>query len=92
MVPAQFRHTKEEAARLGTDLFERVIKPKLRPEDDGKFYVVDVDSGEFELDTDELAAYDRLLARVPEAYPFLGRAGWPAAHRIGGFAFDELPA
>jgi hypothetical protein len=85
MIPAQFRHTKEEAARLGTALFERVVKPNLRTEDDNKFVAIDVDSGDYVVDVDELAASDRLLERRPDAYIWTERVGWPAAHKLGGF-------
>jgi len=88
METVQLRHTLEEADRLATKWYEQVVKPSLRPEDAGLFYAIDVDTGTFVLDPDEIVALDLLRERVPDAYPFLGRVGWPAADRIGGFGFD----
>jgi len=55
--------TPEELARLGADVFDRRVRPALRPEDDGKFVAVDVVTGEYEVDDDDYAAVARLRAR-----------------------------
>ena len=73
----------EELARLGAEVFDRRVRPSLRPEDDGKFVAVDVVSGEYEIDSDDYAAVTRLRARVPAADVWLARAGSPATCRIG---------
>ena len=73
----------DELARLGTEVFDRRVRPALRPEDDGKFVAVDVVSGEYEIDRDDYAAVTRLRARVPQADEWLARAGSPATCRIG---------
>ncbi len=73
----------EELARLGGELFDRRVRPSLRPEDDGKFVAIDVVSGEYEIDSDDYAAVTRLRARVPAADVWLARAGSPATCRIG---------
>ena len=36
-------------ARRGDDVYENVVKPKLRPEDHGRFVAVDIDSHDFEV-------------------------------------------
>jgi len=89
MVPAQHRHTPEESARLGTELYERVVKPTLQPEDDNKFVAIDVDTGDFELDFDDLTSTDRLIERRPDAHIWLMRVGHPAAYRLGGFPLNR---
>ncbi|HJZ56514.1 MAG TPA: hypothetical protein VKE74_16230 [Gemmataceae bacterium] len=73
----------EELARLGGEVFERCVRPSLRPEDDGKFVAVDVVSGEYEIDSDDYTAVARLRARLPSADVWLARAGSPATCRIG---------
>jgi hypothetical protein len=73
----------EELARLGGEVFERCVRPSLRPEDDGKFVAIDVVSGEYEIDSDDYAAVARLRARLPSADVWLARAGSPATCRIG---------
>ena len=74
----------EEFARRGDAIYERNVVPNTGPEDHGKFVVIDVASGDFEVDTDELAASDRLLARRPAAQIWLRRVGIPYARRFGG--------
>ena len=76
--------TPEELARLGAEVFDRRVRPKLRPDDDGKFVAIDVESGVFEVDEDEHAAVARLHSRVPGAQVWLVRAGYPATHRLRG--------
>jgi hypothetical protein len=75
--------TPEELARLGSEVFERRVRPMLRPEDDGKFIAVDVRTGEYEVDEDDYAAVARLRAHSPEAQVWPGRVGQSAAYRMG---------
>lgn len=75
--------TLDELARLGAEVFDRQVRPSLRPEDDGKFVAVDVLSGEYEIDASDYAAVTRLRARVPGADVWLERVGSRAACRIG---------
>jgi hypothetical protein len=76
------RLSREELARRGDDAYTRKIRPALRPEDDGKFVAIDVESGTFEVDEDEHTAVARLHHRVPGAQTWLVRAGYPATHRL----------
>ncbi|MGL4461138.1 MAG: hypothetical protein ACRDD1_10840 [Planctomycetia bacterium] len=69
-------------ARRGQEAFDRLVKPKLRPEDDGKFVAVDIDSGDYEIDADDYQATGRLMERVPGARIWLLRAGRPTTYRI----------
>ena len=69
------RYSKEEFARRGDELYEQAICPHLTAEDEGKFVVIDIDTGAYEMDMDELAASDRLLARYPTAQVWLRRVG-----------------
>ena len=71
-----------ELARRGTDLFDNVIRPGLRPEDDGKYVAIDIISGQYELDDDDYKAVMTLRTRIPEADIWLARAGYPAAYTI----------
>lgn len=77
------KRTPDQLAALGTDIFDRQVRPILRPEDDGKFVAIDVDSGEHEIDPDDYAAVMRLRSRRPAADVWLMRAGSPTTYRIG---------
>ncbi len=79
----QPRYSKEEFARHGDDIYEREIQPRLEADDAGKFVLIDIETGDFEIDVDELAASDRLLARNPDAQVWFTRAGSRYARRFG---------
>src|SRR4051812_15655114 len=76
------RRSPEELTRLAAEVFDRRVRPSLRPEDDGKLVAVDVATGGYEIDDDDYAAVTRLRARLPTAEVWLARAGQPAAYRI----------
>jgi hypothetical protein len=78
--------SREEIGRLGRDVFDRQVRPRLRPEDDGKYVAVDVDTGDYETDADDYTANMRLLARRPGARIWLTRAGHAAAYRMANLA------
>jgi hypothetical protein len=84
MSTVQRRHSKEEIAERGDAIYERFVKPRLAPADDGKFVAIDIESNDFELAQSELSAVDRLRARVPDAQIWLVRVGSPYLHRFGG--------
>lgn len=84
MAPTEPRLSRDELARRGNDAFARRVRPALRPEDEGKFVAIDVESGSYEVDEDDHAAVTRLHRRVPGAQVWLVRAGYPAAHRLLG--------
>ncbi len=48
----------------------------------GKFLVIDIETGEFELDGDRLVASERAAVRHPGAPLFVMRIGYPALGRL----------
>ena len=85
------RYSKEEFARRGDAIYEEKVRPLLKPEDEGKFAAIDIESGEFAVDADELKAGNKLLKRLPEAQIWMVRVGHSSAHRIGGRLRRETP-
>lgn len=85
------RYPKEEFARRGEEIFEREIRPKVETEDPSKFILIDIESGDYELDLDEVAASDRLLARRPDAQVWMRRVGSRFSRHFGGRAPRETP-
>jgi hypothetical protein len=82
MDAAETRRNPEELDRLGTEVYERRVRPSLRPEDDGKFVAIDVDTGDYEIDGDDYTAVMRLRDRKPAAGIWLMRAGQKATYKI----------
>src|SRR5437899_2461005 len=85
------RHSKEEFARRGDAIYEKDIRPQLKADDEGKFVAIDIESGMYELDEDEMEAGDRLLARIPQAQIWMVRVGSRYVHRFGGRERRETP-
>ena len=76
-----------ELAQRGNEIFERVVRPQIDVEEKAqKFVAIDVESEDFEVDSNQRTALDRLLERRPEARGriFFRRVGSRFAHRIGG--------
>lgn len=81
MSPTAPVRTLEEIARRGGEILERQVRPGLRPENEGMFVAIDVDTGDHELHEDDYAAVTRLRSRRPAGEIWLGRIGQPAAYR-----------
>jgi hypothetical protein len=67
MASPKRHYSKEEFARRGDAVYEHKVRPHLKPDDVGKYAAIDIESGLYEIDEDELKAFDRLSARVPDA-------------------------
>lgn len=74
---------KDEFARRGDRIYERDTHPHLTPEDEEKFVLIDIETGTYEIDEDELAASDLLLARCPAAQVWMARIGPRVTRRFG---------
>ena len=83
MAALEPRYSKEEFARRGDEIYEREVQPHLKQDDLGKFVVIDIESGAYEIDPDEIVASDRRLARRPDAQVWLVRAGSRYSRRFG---------
>jgi len=57
------QYTNEEIGQLAEQIYRRSIRDKVMPQHNGKFLIVDIESGDYEIDEDDLAAEDRLRAR-----------------------------
>jgi hypothetical protein len=82
----QPRYSKEEFARRGDEIYEHDVRPRIEAGDEGKFVVIDIETGAYEIDEDELAASDRLVARNSEAQLWVMRVGSRYARRFGHYS------
>ena len=78
------RYDKEEFARRGDALVENKVRPNLAAADEDKFVAIDIETGEYELDKNEMKAVDRLRKRVPEPQIWLVHVTLGYLHRFGG--------
>lgn len=77
-------YPRGEIARLGKKIYDEKLRSLLEPQDNHKYVVIDVETGEYEVDQDELAAFDRARARRSDAPLYATRVGHGALCRIGG--------
>ena len=78
-------YSVHETVQRGKELYEREIRARINEEAErGKYLIIDVDTGEYELDDDSLAATHRALAKHPGAALYGMRVGFPALGKIGG--------
>lgn len=83
------RYSKEEFARRGEEIFERVIRPRVEGEDGRKFVLIDIETEDYEADSDEMAASDRLHAKHDNAQIWVRRVGSRYARSFGGRIFNS---
>ena len=76
---------RDEIARLGDEIYERDIRPQVEADHDGDIVSIDVDSGNWAVDDDLLAAAGRLRALRPQAVNVWSlRMGHRAVYKFGG--------
>jgi hypothetical protein len=73
----------DEIANRAKALYESRIRGEVEVLHGGKYLVIDVESGDYEIDENHLAASDRAHARHPDGQFFAMRIGYPALGRIG---------
>ena len=78
------KYTSEEVASKGDTIYRQQLQKTVEPEHKGSFLVIDIETGAFEIDVDDLMATKRLLASYPDAVIYGLRIGFPTAYRIGG--------
>jgi hypothetical protein len=77
--------TAKEIARRGEAIYQRDLRARLETEENrGKFLIIDIATGDYEIDREDLAATERLLARNPHTVTYGLRIGYEAAYELGG--------
>ena len=84
MVPTKRRYSKEEFACRGDTLIESKVRPHLTAADADKFVAIDIETGEYELDKNEMKAVARLRKRIPDPQIWLVHVSLGYLHRFGG--------
>jgi hypothetical protein len=85
----QRRYSKEEMAQRGQAIFENQICQQLKKARKRDFLAIDVETGAFEVDADEMSASNRLHARIPDAQIWMRRVGSRYARHFGGRPIKE---
>jgi hypothetical protein len=91
MAVSKRRYSKEELARRGDALVESEVRPNLTPADEDKFVAVDIETGEYELNRNEMKAVDRLRRRLADPQIWLVHVTLGYLHRFGRHGLRGRP-
>lgn len=73
----------------GLRIYREKIRDLVYPQETGKVLAIDVDSGEYEMDDDDMAAWQNLTARCPDAVVWFKRVGYQTVDAFGGLRPDK---
>jgi hypothetical protein len=74
--------TKEQIAERGERIYGERLRATLEPEHRGRFFVLDIVSGDYEVDEEDIGATSRLLLRKPDGILYGLRIGYAAAYKL----------
>ncbi len=74
----------DENAAGAEALYEEVIRGKVEPENIGKFLVIDIRTGDYVMDAQDVTAMKRAVEKHPNGVFYLMRIGDRVLGRIGG--------
>ncbi|MBD6619634.1 hypothetical protein FNW02_28390 [Komarekiella sp. 'clone 1'] len=79
----QPRYSKEEFARRGDEIYDSQVRPQVEAGNYGKIVAIDIETGGWEIDTNEINASRRLETRYPDAQIWFVRVGSRYVRRFG---------
>src|SRR5439155_25645306 len=62
----QTNYTPAEIGRIGREIYHRDLRPKVEPENVGRFIAIDIRNGDYEIGDDEMKVVERYLTREPD--------------------------
>jgi hypothetical protein len=81
----QAAFSQEEIAQRGRELYQKYLSAKVETASNiGKIIAIDLNTRDYEIDTDLIVACDRLKARHPNSVTWLERVGYDAVYAVGG--------
>ena len=83
--------TSQNVALRGTEIYEQQIKAEIEDGNRGKFLVINTETGEYEMDADDVLAAKRAKFRFPDAPLFSMRIGHASAYHIGSRKITATP-
>lgn len=77
------RYSTDEIVARGQEIYEKQLKGKLEPQNVGKFLVIDIETGEYEMDEDDLTAALRAYNKNPDGARYEMKIGYATSGTIG---------
>ena len=82
--------TSETIAARGEEIYQQ-YREELEAQYKGKIFVVDIETGNYEIDDEDLVATDRLLAKNPDAVTYGLRIGFGPIYKFGFSSYGWKP-
>ena len=77
--------SKEEVSQRGHELYNARLRSQVEIDENiGQLVAIDVNTGDYEIDSDLLAACHRLKVHRPDATTWIARIGYDSVYAIGG--------
>lgn len=83
------RYSKDEAAKRGREIYESRLKSEFEPQHIGKFLVIDIETGECEMDEDDMVVSMRAFRKNPNGSRYGMRIGSPTTGTIGNACSED---
>lgn len=85
--PTTSKHLVERGEAIYRDRIQSLVEPR----ENGKYLTIDIDSGTYEIDQDEVVATKRAQQRHPNGTFVALRVGYPATYNLGGRFVPNRP-
>lgn len=83
--PARSRMPRNEAVRLGKEIYQNLVLPQVDLDHQGEYVAIDVDTRQWAIAPTTREAVDGLHKQCPDAINILcERVGYRALHSFGG--------
>ena len=79
-----YTYNSKEITARGEAIYREQIRNLVETTEKGKFAIIDIETGDYEIDTKDVTATLKLLERRPDAVTYAVRVGYHTAYRIGG--------
>ena len=82
-------YSTDEIVARGKEIYEKQLKSKLEPQNLGKYLVIDIETGEYEMDENDLQAALRAYQKNPAGARFEMQIGYATSGTIGNALLGE---
>ena len=76
--------SREEVQARAEAIYEKDIRPKYEETHKGQICIIDIMSGDYEINEDDIDASLKLRERRPDARTLIIRIGYPAVYTLSG--------
>ena len=81
-IMTQTKYSPEETLRIAEEIYRRDIRLHVMPQDKGKFLLIDIETGDYEIGEDDFQTEGTLRARRPDGVLIGLRVGHTTAYKL----------